>query len=716
VSQQAPLLIELFTEELPPKSLKKLGEAFSENLLKKLIASSLVTSTPVYRSFASPRRLAVLISDVLLEAPNQTVKEKLLPVSIAISADGQATPPLLKKLASLGLGDTPIENLERIGEGKNEAFYIQVNKKGIHLSQGLQEALDYSIAQLPIAKTMHYQLFPGTAEEKAVQFVRPAHRLIALHGGTVIPVEALGLKAGRATYGHRFMSEGVIEINDALSYEDILKKHGKVIPHFSDRQTLIESQLKNAAGELTVLMPNSLLEEVNSLVEWPVIYSCEFEKEFLNVPQECLILTMQTNQKYFALTDSNHKLVNRFLIVSNIETKTPEFIISGNERVVRPRLSDAKFFFEQDQKNPLINRFAQLEKVVYHNKLGNQKQRIERIGLIAQMISQEISSFAGDTKEISTQYAELCARGAKLMKADLLTDMVGEFPELQGIMGGYYAKNDGEHPEVVAACAEHYLPRFAGDRLPISRVGLTLALADKLETIVGIWGIGLAPTGEKDPYALRRHALGICRLLIERNLPLDLHRLLEQVKSLFQNEEVAKHAVIPDILQFVKDRLKSYVKDSSDITFSSEEIEAVLANVTGQFNEIPKRLLAVHEFQKLPQASVLANANKRLNNILKKNLDSAPLSVQEQFLELPAEKELFLTIQALEPILKDAFMKQDFALSLHSLTQVSSPIEAFFNDVMVMDSDLNKRNNRLALLSKLHHQLNQVADLSQLAQ
>jgi glycyl-tRNA synthetase beta chain len=715
VSQTNPLLVELFTEELPPKSLKKLGDAFSENLFKKLVSLGLVSKDEKYRSFASPRRLAILIDAVKNSAPDLLVKEKLLPVSIALTADGQASAPLLKKLNSFGLGDLSIESLMRIGEGKNEAFYVEINKKGALLALGLQEALDFSISQLPIAKTMHYQLFPGTHQEVAVQFVRPAHRLVALHGKEVVPVKALGLHAGRITEGHRFLSSGLLEINEASNYESILKNVGKVIPHFQERQAVIIAQLNEHSQGYQVLMPPALLDEVNSLVEWPTVYACQFEKEFLDVPQECLILTMQTNQKYFALTNANGKLVNHFLIVSNIETKTPEFIISGNERVVRPRLSDAQFFYLQDKRIPLIDRFEQLAKVVYHNKLGNQKERILRIASISESISSMMSDHFGDSPEKAQEYLALSTRGAKLMKTDLLTDMVGEFPELQGIMGSYYASHDGENSEIVNACAEHYLPRFAGDRLPTSRVGLILALADKLETIVGIWGIGLAPTGEKDPYALRRHALGVCRLLIENDLPLDVVKLLILVKTQFVSTEVQSNANLDEILHFIKERLKSFVKETPQITFSSEEIEAVMANIGGQLNEIPKKLLAVHAFQQLPEAAVLANANKRLNNILKKNVSEELGSVNEAHLDLPAEKELFETMKKLEPSLKSAFLKQDFASSLQSLSIVSKPVEAFFADVMVMDPDPVKRNNRLALLSQLHQQLNQVADLSQLA-
>ena len=714
MSQSASLLVELFTEELPPKSLKRLGESFSQQIVKKLITLGLVDSSAQFKSFASPRRLAVWIDTVLDKAPDSQLNEKLLPVSIALLENGQAAPPLIKKLASLGVQQVDINALERRGEGKNEAFYIALKKPGVTIALGLQEAIEFSISQLPIAKTMHYQLHYGQDNETNVQFVRPAHRLIALHGSDIVPVTALGLSAGRTTLGHRFLSKGEIQITHADDYEEKLLSEGKVIANYQDRLHVIQTQLLSKAGQFSVLMPETLLEEVTSLVEWPVVYACSFEKEFLDVPQECLILTMQTNQKYFALTDAQNKLVNQFLIVSNIETSTPKDIISGNERVVRPRLSDAKFFYQQDRKIPLHQRFEDLAKVVYHNKLGNQKERLLRISAIAQYLSAQVSQSFSDSTQQTQEYIDLCARGAILMKADLLTDMVGEFPELQGIMGRYYALNDHENPEVAAACAEHYLPRFAGDQLPSSRVGLILALADKLETIVGIWGIGLAPTGEKDPFAIRRHALGICRLMIENNLPINLRPLLEFTLMQFESSEVKTNASLTDILNFIKERLKSYLKESQGVTFTTEEIESVLANIDGQFNEVPRKLLAVHEFLKLPQASILANANKRLNNILKKNAAENTHQIDENLLHLPAEKKLYATLQELDPLIQQAFINQDFQASLKLLTHVSAPIEEFFADVMVMDPDADKRRNRLALLSKLHQQMNQVADLSQL--
>jgi glycyl-tRNA synthetase beta chain len=729
--QKAPLLIELCTEELPPKSLKRLGESFTQHLQDKLIAHGLMNETAKVTTYTTPRRLAVHFSEVRTVAADQAIREKLLPVSIALDGAGKPTDPLIKKLVSLGHANYSIDKLERAGEGKAESFYLNTTQAGIHLQQGLQESLDFTLTKLPIAKVMSYQINLGTASVVDVQFVRPAHGLVVLHGDSVVNVEVLGLKAGRSTFGHRFLSENTatrnavpqfgaqIEIKHADDYEGQLIQIGKVIPSFEKRLHLIKESLLKTAGEHQVLMPQSLLEEVNSLVEWPTIYSCEFEQDFLEVPQECLILTMQTNQKYFALTDAQGKLVNRFLIVSNIETKTPQAIISGNERVVRPRLADARFFFTQDRKKKLIDRVPDLGKVVYHNKLGNQFERVQRVQEIAKNIAQLLVK-ANLAKENSI---ELAGRAALLAKADLLTDMVGEFPELQGIMGTYYANHDQENSEVAAACTEHYQPRFAGDTLPTTTTGLVLAIADKIETLVGIWGIGLHPTGEKDPFALRRHALGICRLLIEKGLPLSLTQLIEIARAQFQSKEVQDNATIEKIQGFILDRLRAYLKDTSNgaqgnqaaTTYSTEEIEAVLGQTPDQVHDLPKRLKAVKVFQALPESQPLAAANKRIGNILKKVEGELPTTINASLMKLPAETALNKGMQTLAPQINAAYEGQDFTQALKLLAGISDAVSTFFDDVMVMDPDIAQRNNRLALLNQLHQQMNRVADLSKLA-
>jgi glycyl-tRNA synthetase beta chain len=706
LSQSANLLIEVFTEELPPKSLRRLGDAFSEGIFAALKSAGLTSASSQVTGFASPRRLAVLITDVLAQAPDYPVREKLLPTSIAFDADGKATAPLLKKLGALGYADIDLSSLEKAGEGKNEALYLNVVAKGAALEQTAQVVLEQTLNKLPIAKMMHYQVQQKNGSLADVQFARPAHRIIALHGSNILNLSSLGIDASNQTEGHRFLAPGVLNIASADQYEAELEAKAKVIPSFNKRRAQIEAALLKAAGDDLVLMPDSLLDEVTALVEWPAIYTCHFDQEFLEVPQECLILTMQTNQKYFALTDKHGKLRNRFLIVSNIETSKPDAIISGNERVVRPRLSDARFFFTQDQKRPLASRVADLGKVVYHNQLGNQLDRTKRVQGIATGIAKNLGA---DEK--------FAHRAAEIAKTDLLTDMVGEFPELQGIMGNYYAKHDGEAAEVAAACSEHYMPRFAGDTLPLSQTGTILAIADKLETLVGIWGVGLAPTGDKDPYALRRHALGICRLLLEKNLSLSLPELIELARAQFPQKEVQEKAQVADIYAFIIDRLRAYLRDQSvaGTPFTSAEIDAVLSQSPAQINDLIARLTALREFNALPQAAQLAAANKRISNILKKTTTAIPAACSIKLLQLPAESALYQALEAATPALDAAYEKCQFVELLKALVALSEPIDQFFADVMVMDPNPELRDNRLALLQQLHQKMNLVADLGKLA-
>lgn len=708
---QAPLLLELFTEELPPKALKKLGQSFSDGISQSLKSQGLLSDTSVTTSFATPRRLAVHISDVLGKAPNRRAQEKLLPVSIALDGEGKATPPLLKKLAALGYPDVAITSLERQGSDKSETFYLSVDVEGVELSKGLQAAIEQTITKLPIPKVMRYQIAPGTPEVQDVEFVRPAHGLLALHGKEPISIKALGLTSSNTTLGHRFLSSGLIQIKHADEYATSLNESGKVIASFDARLEKMRAALIAASKGKQVLMPESLMEEVCSLVEWPVVYTCQFEEEFLAVPQECLILTMQTNQKYFAMTDANGKLSNQFLIVSNIQTETPEAIISGNERVVRPRLADAKFFYEQDRKKPLIERTALLSKVVYHNKLGTQLERTERVSKIASIIASQLK------KQNPSIDVSLAERAAKLAKADLLTDMVGEFPELQGVMGCYYALNDKEHPDVAAACMEHYTPRFAGDLLPQTDTGTILALADKLETLVGIWGIGLSPTGEKDPFALRRHALGICRILLEKKLPLNICELIDTALTQFPQAEVKENAKTDVIHQFILDRLRAYLKDQSldGKNYSTNEVESVVSQSPQSLDDVLQRLEAVRLFSGLDAAPVLAAANKRIGNILKKVDFEIPKLVDNKLLTLEAEKSLAKALEAIMPEVTRSFEQGNFTVALQAFATLRNDIDQFFNDVMVMDPDTALRNNRLALLSTLHSLMNKVADIGKLA-
>ncbi|HZW21519.1 glycine--tRNA ligase subunit beta [Noviherbaspirillum sp.] len=689
------LLVELLTEELPPKALARLGEAFAAGIFNGLKSRDFVEADAVATAYATPRRLAVSITKVRATSPDKSIREKVLPVSVALDKEGNPTPPLAKKLAALGFPDLTLADLERASDGKAESFFYNYTAPGSALHAGLQAALEDTVAKLPIPKLMSYQRPDGST----VQFVRPAHKLIALHGADVVPIAILGLSAGRVTLGHRFLSSGDIAVASAESYASTLEVQGKVIASVNARKERIRASLLDKAGHDKTLMPESLLDEVTALVEWPVVYECKFEDSFLSVPQECLILTMQTNQKYFALTDSNGKLRSRFLIVSNLETADPQHIIGGNERVVRPRLSDAKFFFEQDKKKKLADRLPGLANVVYHNKLGTQAQRTERIKTLAGKIAQALNADVA-----------LAERGALLAKADLLTDMVGEFPELQGIMGTYYARHDGEHDEVARAASEHYQPRFAGDTLPETQTGTVVALADKLETLVGIWGIGLQPTGDKDPFALRRHALGVLRMLVEKRLPLSLKAVLQDTAQLFAGNANFKDATA-EVTEFMLDRLRGLLRERG---YAQGAIEAVVAQNPDRLDNIVERLDAVKAFADLPEAESLAAANKRITNILKKTEVGAG-KVSKELLKEQAEENLFTAMTELKPKVDAAFASGDFTGTLKTLAHIRDNVDAFFNDVMVMAEDEQLRNNRLALLSDLHGMMNRVADISKLA-
>jgi glycyl-tRNA synthetase beta chain len=694
------LLVELFVEELPPKALKKLGEAFAGGLADSLRAQGLVEGGAAVKSFASPRRLAVHVADVAAAAADKAVSQKLMPVSVGLGADGQPTPALLKKLAALGADASAVPALTRQMDGKAEALYFASVARGATLAEGLQKALDDALAKLPIPKVMQYQLDDGWT---SVHFVRPAHGLVALHGAEIVPVGVLGLRAGRGTQGHRFeAARPSVELRDADSYAAQLRDEGAVIAGFAERRAEIVRQLEAAASRqgLTPISDEALLDEVTALVERPNVLLCRFESEFLEVPQECLILTMKANQKYFPLLDASGKLTNQFLIVSNIRPEDPSRVIGGNERVVRPRLADAKFFFDQDRKKTLESRVGGLAKVVYHNKLGTQGERIERVRLIARAIALELGGEA-----LATQ----AEQAARLAKADLLTDMVGEFPELQGTMGSYYARHDGLGDEIAAAIEDHYKPRFAGDTLPRNPVGIAVALADKLETLAGLFGIGQVPTGDKDPFALRRHALGLIRMLIERSLPLELAAIVATAFKVFPAGHGQAQA---ELAFFLRERLVGYLRDAG---YSAQEVDAVVEARPAQWAEFPKRLAAVRAFQALPEAQPLAAANKRVGNILKKSDAGAALEVDTALLKEPAEQALYEALNAVAPKSEAAFAGGDYAGSLQALAALKAPVDSFFDQVMVNSEDAALRANRLGLLARLHAAMNRVADLSRLA-
>ena len=705
------LLVELFVEELPPKALKKLGEAFAGTLFEQLKSQGLTADDSVVTPYASPRRLAAHITHVAAKAADKAVQQKLMPVSVALDAQGQPTPALLKKLQAVGADPSVVPTLTRAMDGKAEALFLDTLITGATLDTGLQKALNEAIAKLPIPKVMTYQLQEGTPLPgwDSVQFVRPAHGLVALHGDKVVPVTALGLTAGRATHGHRF--EAVVDpiaIVDADRYADTLRDKGAVIASFDERTAAIESQLKTAAAQaeqaLTAIEDEALLDEVTALVERPNVLVCAFEKEFLDVPQECLILTMKANQKYFPLLDAKGKLTNQFLVVSNISPKDASAVTEGNERVVRPRLADAKFFFDQDRKKTLESRVPQLAKVVYHNKLGTQGERTERVRVIAKAIGTQLQD---------ALLAEKADQAARLAKADLLTDMVGEFPELQGVMGGYYARHDGLTEDIAFAIEDHYKPRFAGDELPRGQVGTLVALADKLETLVGMFGIGNLPTGDKDPFALRRHALGVIRMLVEKKLPLNLPDVMQAAAQSFG-------ALLPDaarsneqLLHFIYERVSTYLRDQG---YSAQEADAVIA-ARPMWGEMPKALDAVRAFAQLPEAPALAAANKRIGNILKKAEAEGAIDahVNPALLTDGAERALYDALQHTVPPADAQFTAGDYTASLQTLSALRAPVDAFFDGVMVNADATDVRLNRLGLLKTLHQAMNRVADLSRLA-
>ena len=721
------LLVELFVEELPPKALKKLGEAFASGLAAGLKAQGLVADGAVVTPYASPRRLAAHITAVTAKAADRSVQQKLMPVAVALTADGQPTPALLKKLAALGADASAVAGLKRARDGKAEALFLDSRLPGATLTEGLQKALAEALAKLPIPKLMSYQLETGTEADfrpgwTTVHFVRPAHGLVALHGDAVVPVTALGLQAGRLTHGHRFEATvSPVVLHDADHYAAQLAEQGAVIASFAERRAEIVRQLNTVAASaeplgtgLHAIDDDALLDEVTALVERPNVLLCRFEPEFLAVPAECLILTMKANQKYFPLLDAAGKLTHQFLVVSNISPADPSAVVSGNERVVRPRLADAKFFFDQDRKKTLESRVPGLDKVVYHGKLGSQGDRAERVRAIGHAIVNQLrSATLPYTVEARDEFAVLDSKvqqAARLAKTDLLTDMVGEFPELQGTMGGYYARHEGLRDGVAIAIEDHYKPRFAGDALPRNHTGCVLALADKLETLVGLFGIGALPTGDKDPFALRRHALGVIRILVEKNLPLALPALIAAAETAFADEHKAIPALEP-LLGFFADRLAVSLREQG---FSAQEVDAVLALRPERLGDVPRRLAAVRAFAALPEAASLAAANKRVGNILKKS-DGGGAAVDTAQLVEPAELALHAALAAVAPVSDAAFDAGDYPASLLALAALKAPVDAFFDHVMVNADDAALRANRLALLSTLHASMNRVADLARLA-
>lgn len=685
------VLIELRSEELPPKSLNLLSEAFADGVFSALRAQEFVAADSVCTPYATPRRLALTITGVADRQPDRVLEKKGPAVAGALDAAGKPTKALEGFMRAAGV---TFAQLHKVADGKGEYFVARREKKGEELAAHLPEIVAQALRKLPIPKVMRW----GDSEH---QFVRPVHGLILLHGDRVVAGEVLGLPSGRTTMGHRFLSAGEITIDHPDEYVARLAA-GKVIASFAERRASIAAQLDAAARKLQAsLNPAAgLLDEVTALVEWPAVYVGEFEHEYLEVPQECLILTMQQNQKYFPLLDQSGKLLNKFLIVSNMQVDDPANIIRGNERVVRPRLSDARFFYDQDRKNGFANRVVRLGAVVYHHKLGSLGDRAQRLGRIAHHVAGKLGA-----------EAHLAERAALFSKIDLLTDMVGEFPELQGIMGRYYLLHEGGLPVVADAIQQHYQPRFAGDALPAGNIACAAALADKLDALVGFFGIGELPTGDKDPFGLRRAALGVLRILMETPLPLDLGELIADAKNALLMQGILLEAVDEPLLGFMLDRLRGMLKDAGH---SIDVIEAVLAQRPTRIDLVPARLAAVSEFQKLPEALALAAANKRIGNILKKAPEDLP-EPDIALLEEEAEKALFQRVVLMAPLVRSHVANEDYTDALKVLASVRSEVDRFFEEVMVNVDEPLLRGNRLGLLQALYVQLNAVADISKLA-
>jgi glycyl-tRNA synthetase beta chain len=693
----ATLLVELLTEELPPKSLAKLGNTFAEEVRRGLADSHLLSTKSAVRVFATPRRLAVSISEVLGHGPDRTQTEKIMPISVALDASGNPSAALKKKLAAKKIAETEIQFFTKKMDGKSETFFYELNVIGEKLAISLPIIVESVLKRLPVAKMMRWG--DGDAE-----FVRPVHGLVMLHGKSVVPGTVLGIASGNTTRGHRFMGEAALTIADAESYESILETSGKVVADFAKRRTTIDGLLQAEAKKQQGTLGSyaDLLDEVTALVEHPSVYVGAFDAGFLEVPQECLILTMRQNQKYFPLFDNNGKLTHRFLIVSNMQVADPINIISGNQRVVRPRLEDARFFYNQDRKERLETRVPRLGKVVYHNKLGSQLERIERVQLLAGKIARALDTDAAAAE-----------RAAWLAKADLVTGMVGEFPELQGIMGRYYALHDGEPAAVADAIAAHYQPRFAGDRLPDSRMSCAVALADKLETLAGLFGIGQLPTGDRDPFALRRHALGVIRILIERDLPLSLKELIDDAFAVFPKDLKLADGHT-DLESFVFERMRGYFADAG---YTTQEIDAVLSLRPFIVHKIPLQLAAVRAFAGLPEAASLAAANKRVANILRQaeTKGEAGRGAEAKLLQEPAERALFDALKQASAAATPLFQQGDYTGYLKTFAVLKAPVDAFFDGVMVMADDAALRRNRIALLGDLQLEMNRIADIAKLA-
>ena len=687
-------LVELGTEELPPKALKTLARSFEQAIAAGLKNTNIGFGKT--HGFAAPRRLAVSIEELVEQQPDQTI-EKLGPnVSGAFDADGKPTKAAEGFARSCGV---EFSQLQRTQTDKGERLVFRSAEPGKLTLELLPGIVESALAQLPIPKRMRW----GARRD---EFVRPAHWLVMLLGKQIIDCEILGIKAGRETRGHRFHCNQAIALNHASDYQLTLENKAYVIADFNERRGHVRAQVEVEGKKLggVAVIDEDLLDEVTALVEWPVALSGSFEERFLKVPQEALISSMKGHQKYFHVVDASGKLLPHFITVSNIESKEPRKIIDGNERVIRPRLSDAAFFYETDLKISLAARREQLKTVVFQEKLGTVFDKTERIAKLAESIADQIG---GD--------AQLVKRAGQLSKSDLVSNMVGEFDEMQGIAGAYYARHDGEPEEIATAIREHYLPRFAGDELPTTKTGIAIALADRLDTLVDIFLIGQPPTGSKDPFGLRRAALGILRIIVERGLDLDLRSCISFASHLFPNAVIA--AAKPDarvaIFDYVIERFRAWYEDEN---IPAEVFLAVSAKQLGAPLDIHQRVQAVHRFSQLPEAQALAAANKRVSNILAKQGSASALPpLRGDLLQHAAEKTLAEQVAALEKVVAPLFAARQYREGLEKLAGLRAAVDEFFDNVMVMTDDEAVRNNRLALLSQLRNLFWEVADISLLA-
>ncbi len=682
-------LIELGTEELPPKALLNLSQAFSEAVYNALSEAGLKPGQ--LQSFATPRRLAMLLRDVPLQQQDQSIEKRGPALQAAFDGDGNPTKAALGFARSCGV---EVADLQHKETDKGTWLYYELMQKGRSLQALLPGIVSQALAGLPIPKRMRWG-------DRADEFVRPVHWLVMMLDDQVIEANILGTASGNQTSGHRFHAPQPLTVGNAADYENLLKTSAFVIADFEQRRAMIRKQVEDKAAELggEVRIDADLLDEVTALVEWPQAISGRFDKEFLSVPSEALVTTMQDNQKYFAVFDGNGALLPYFITVSNIDSTKPELVSSGNERVIRPRFADAKFFWEQDQKINLSSRLQSLETVVFQQQLGTLADKVIRI-----------RSLAGYMAEILGTDVSEAERAAELSKCDLMTDMVGEFPKLQGIMGKYYARHDGETDIVANAIEQHYWPRFAGDAVPTQAVGQFVALSDRIDTMVGIFAIGQKPSGVKDPFGLRRAALGIIRILIENELPIDIVNLCQKAAEGL-SDKLDASAVVDEVVHYIYDRLQAYYQDQK---IRYDVVEAVLACKPPVLTDLQNRVVAVDEFLGEEAAVALAAANKRISNILKKNEQVYGYQVDENLFELDAEKTLYRELERLEKIALGHFNGAEYLQGLEVLAGLRPQVDHFFDDVMVMVDDEKLRLNRLALLQKLANNFLRVADFSRI--